>query len=261
MDPVWEEVVEASYRPLSDTSLLVQWAAEDSWTLGLEEADLRVRYCARGMDEAHEADTRGDAEAPYDHYLLQFWPAPPAPDRILKQTARIAAYWHGYAAEQPLPPTPAERAEAERRARLTQGDEERERLLAHARGEWGGRLPSRALRQVGGNVQGLLPFDPALVHALDDAGPPSSVPWPCWRRAGRARWPASAAWTGSLRASPRWTRGVRCRRRSTPRTACGGPWTATRASPTVRWPRRWRPSRRGHPRSGFPRRWPAPRPR
>ncbi|MFJ8079249.1 hypothetical protein ACIQ6Y_01290 [Streptomyces sp. NPDC096205] len=171
LDPVWEEVVEASYRPVSDTSLLVQWAAEDSWPLGLEETDLRVRYCARGMDEAREADTRGDAEAPYDHYLLQFWPAPPAPDRILKQTARTAAYWHGYAAEQPPPPTPAERAEAERRVRLTQEEEEREHLLAHEREEWGGRLPSRALREVGGNVHGLLPFDPSLVHALDDAGP------------------------------------------------------------------------------------------
>lgn len=32
-------------------------------------------------------------------------------------------------------------------------------------------LPSDALRTVGGNVRGLRDFDPALLHALDAAGP------------------------------------------------------------------------------------------
>ncbi|MEV5440644.1 hypothetical protein AB0K80_32270 [Streptomyces sp. NPDC052682] len=170
LDETWEDVVEVSFRPVSDSSTLMEWAGEASWDLGLEQTDYRVRYCARGMDAGHRMDTRLDRPQA-DRYLLQFWPAPPAPDRVLKQTSAIAAYWHAYAREQPPAPTPAERAEAERRARLARERAEEERRLAYDRWYWGGELPSRALREAGGNVHGLLPFDPALVHAIDAAGP------------------------------------------------------------------------------------------
>ncbi|MGV9454842.1 hypothetical protein [Streptomyces sp. NPDC003635] len=171
LDPAWEDVVEVSFRPLSADCSLVEWGGEDSWELDLEEIDFRVRYCARGMDAGNELDTRLDEEPQQDSYLLQFWPAAPAPDRVVKQTSKTASYWHEYAREQPAPPTPAERAEAERLAREAQEREDRERRLAYERWEWGGRLPSDALRGVQGNVRGLLEFDPDLVHALDAAGP------------------------------------------------------------------------------------------
>ncbi|MGW7282637.1 hypothetical protein ACWGIV_31030 [Streptomyces sp. NPDC054844] len=171
LDPAWEDVVEASFRPVSASSALVQWAGEASWELDLEETDYRVRYCAQGLDEAHQQDTRLDDEPQLDCYLLQFWPAPPAPDHVMKQASATAAYWHDYARRQPAPPTPAERAEAERQARLAREQAEEERRLAHERWQWGGRSPSRALREVGGNVRGLLAFDPALVHAIDAATP------------------------------------------------------------------------------------------
>ncbi|GHI04079.1 hypothetical protein AQI88_07660 [Streptomyces cellostaticus] len=167
----WEDVVEVSFRPVSADSALVQWAGEDSWDLDLDETDYRVRYSAKGMDEAHRQDTRLDEEPQLDCYLLQFWPAPPAPDRVLEQTSAMAAYWHDYARRLPPPPTPAERAEAERLARLAQERAKQERQLAYERWEWGGRLPSQALRSVDGNVRGLLDFDPDLVHAIDAAGP------------------------------------------------------------------------------------------
>jgi hypothetical protein len=170
LDPVWEDVVEVSFRPASAGAALVEWAGEAVRELGLREIDYRVRYCARGMDEAHRQDTRMDGQPQMDCYLLQFWPAEPAPDRILKQTSAIAAYCHGYAREQPAPPSPAERAEAERRARLAQERAAEQHRLDCERWEWGGQLPSRALRAVGGNVRGLLSFDPALVHAIDVAG-------------------------------------------------------------------------------------------
>ncbi|MER5834328.1 hypothetical protein ABT116_26675 [Streptomyces sp. NPDC002130] len=171
LDESWEDVVEVSFRPVSGDSALVAWAGEDSWDLGLDETDYRVRYCAIGMDRAGAADTRMDDEPQLDRYLLQFWPAAPAPDRVLKETSRTAAHWHGYARDLPPPPTPAERAEAERRDRLAQETAERERRLARERWQWGGRLPSDALRAVGGNVSGLRDFDPDLLHALDAAGP------------------------------------------------------------------------------------------
>ncbi|MDG9710856.1 hypothetical protein [Streptomyces sp. DH10] len=171
LDPAWEDVVEVSFRPVSADSALVEWGGGASWQLGLEETDYRVRYCAQGMDRASERDVRLDGEPPLDCYLLQFWPAPPEPDRVLKQTSQAAAYWHRHARELPPPPTPAERAEAERQIRLAQETAERERRLAFERWQWGGQPPSQALRDVGGNVSGLLEFDPALVHAIDASGP------------------------------------------------------------------------------------------
>ncbi|WP_240797406.1 hypothetical protein [Streptomyces sp. F001] len=171
LDADWEDVVEVSFRPASGRSVLMQWAGEACWELGLEEADYRVRYLAKGMDQANRRDTRLHDEPRLDSYLLQFWPAPPKPDRVLKQTSQIAAYWHDYARRQPPAPTPAERAEAEHQARLAQEQAEQQRRLAHERWKWGGQLPSQALRTVGGNVRGLLDFDPALLHAIDAAGP------------------------------------------------------------------------------------------
>ncbi|MFE7764693.1 hypothetical protein [Streptomyces sp. NPDC057438] len=171
LDPAWEDVVEVSFRPLSATSVLMEWAGEDAWDLDLEETDYRVRYCATGMDAARKRDTRLDDDPQVDRYLLQFWPAPPRSDQVIRQTSQNAAYWHHFARKQPPPPTPAERAAAEHRARLVRQQAERESLLAHERWEWGGQLPSQALRGVGGNVRGLLPFDPALLHAIDAAGP------------------------------------------------------------------------------------------
>lgn len=120
--------------------------------------------------EARGQDTRLDGQPHVDRYLLQFWPGEPAPDRILKQTAAIAAYWHDYARELPAPPSPAERAEAERRARLARERAAEQRRSALEQRQWGGQSPSRALRAVGGNVRGLVAFDAALVHAIDAAG-------------------------------------------------------------------------------------------
>ncbi|WP_328491752.1 hypothetical protein OHS59_02675 [Streptomyces sp. NBC_00414] len=171
VDPVWEDVVEVSFHPVSERSTLMQWAAEDTWELDLAEISYRVRYCARGMDQGRNKDTRMSEEPQVDSYLLQLWPAPPGPDQVIRQTAEVAAYWHDYARKQPPPPTPEQRAEAERQAREAREKAERERLRAVEQWRWGGRLPSEALRTVGGNVRGLLRFDAALVHALDTAGP------------------------------------------------------------------------------------------
>ncbi|MFI2205397.1 hypothetical protein ACH47Z_32365 [Streptomyces sp. NPDC020192] len=171
LDGGWEDVVEVSFRPVSGETRLVQWAWEDTWELDLDATDYRVRYCAKGMDAARREDTRLEKEPQLDCYLLQFWPAPPAPDRVVRQTSQSAAYWHGYARELPPPPTPAERAEVEHQARLAREQAERESELAYERWVWGGRLPSQALREVGGNVRGLIDFDAALVHAIDAAGP------------------------------------------------------------------------------------------
>ena len=83
------------------------WGGERYWPLDLTETSYRVRYCATGMDEGRELDTRviddedqEDEDRAYDRYVLQFWPAPPAPDQVLRQTSETAAYWHGWVREQ-----------------------------------------------------------------------------------------------------------------------------------------------------------------
>jgi hypothetical protein len=120
LDDVWEEVVEASFTPASARVALVQWAAEHSWDLDLTRTCHRVRYCAIGMDAARAADTRSEDEPKLDRYLLQFWPAAPEPDRVVRRTGEDAAYWHGFASDLPPPPRPptaGEPAEAARPSR------------------------------------------------------------------------------------------------------------------------------------------------
>ncbi|ADB34411.1 hypothetical protein Kfla_5398 [Kribbella flavida DSM 17836] len=104
VDDQWEEIVEASFKPEGD-AVLVTWGGEQRWRLGLASIDHRVRYCGWGMDAGHQADSgSNDDDAPVDRYLLQFWPAAPTPDRVVKQTGAYAAYWHAVASPQP-PPT------------------------------------------------------------------------------------------------------------------------------------------------------------
>ncbi|WP_051798293.1 hypothetical protein [Catenuloplanes japonicus] len=67
------------------------WGEEESWPLPLRTVSYRVRYCATGMDDAAAEPDTDDA---VDRYLLQFWPADPAPDEIVRQGSAHAAYWH-----------------------------------------------------------------------------------------------------------------------------------------------------------------------
>ncbi|MEV0564285.1 hypothetical protein [Dactylosporangium sp. NPDC050588] len=80
----WEDVVEVSFRPATAETWLLQWDMSRSWRLDLEQRDYRARYCAYGWDFA-EGDDDEDSE---EQYLLQFWPAPPAEDRLVRQESR-----------------------------------------------------------------------------------------------------------------------------------------------------------------------------
>ncbi|WP_106614172.1 hypothetical protein [Saccharothrix carnea] len=189
----WEDVVEVSFRPAGPATLYV-WAHEDSWPLDeLEPIDYRVRYCAVGMDDAREVEA---SRTTRERYVLQFWPAPPEPDLVVRQTSEHAAYWHRYARKQPPPPTAEEKAEALRRAR-----EEQERTAAQARLEdeerrWGGRLPSDELRQLGGNALRVLGLDRPLGEAVAEAGPVV--------QRDVARWAARRAFTEAGLADVDW---------------------------------------------------------
>ena len=69
-------------------------AGQAAYPLPLPAGNYRARYCTRGMQDGSDLDTSQDPGQPTDSYSLAFWPAPPAPDQIVKQTSDIAAYWH-----------------------------------------------------------------------------------------------------------------------------------------------------------------------
>ncbi|MBW6435656.1 hypothetical protein KZ829_18095 [Actinoplanes hulinensis] len=93
VDPWWEDVVEVSYQPPGTEVALC--AFEQFVHLTLPRADsLRARFCAEGMDEGAEQDTAFDEDPGPDRYLLALWPAPPAPEAIVRETSDQASYWH-----------------------------------------------------------------------------------------------------------------------------------------------------------------------
>lgn len=169
LDDRWEEIVEVSYTPASDQIGLYGWGGTGEWPLDLDRIDYRARYHGTGMDTAGQATGPSDKSV-VDSYLLQFWPAPVAPDQVLKQTSSAAAYWHDFARKQPLPPTTEERAEAALQAQL-----ERERAEAAAAHEyelrrWGGRLPSDEVQSLGWQAIELARTDRPLLDAVELTG-------------------------------------------------------------------------------------------
>ncbi|MFF7334560.1 hypothetical protein [Streptomyces sp. NPDC008150] len=116
LDDSWEEAVEVSFRPASSRTDLTEWAGTAAYPLDLAETDYRVRYCATGMQAGHDLDTSPDDESVVDRCLLQFWPGPPGPDVLLKQTSTTAAHRRDFARGLPPAPAPAEREREQPRA-------------------------------------------------------------------------------------------------------------------------------------------------
>jgi hypothetical protein len=104
LDGGWEDVVEVSFTAASFVQLSA-WGGAAAHHLDLSPGSYRVRYCACGMDAGRFADTRMDDDGDLDRYLVQFWPAPAAADRVLRQSSDTAAYWHGVARAVPPPTT------------------------------------------------------------------------------------------------------------------------------------------------------------
>lgn len=94
VDPAWDAVVELSLRgggPVRMTG----WAGEGV-VQGpvLADVDLRARYAVRdgqaGSEQFHQG--RGD-EPPAEAYVVQLWPSPPAPARVVRAISPWSQYW------------------------------------------------------------------------------------------------------------------------------------------------------------------------
>ncbi len=96
----WDDVVEVPFV-IEQTELTLS-SFEDSIPVEVPQTGPhRVRYSASAMDAGKELDTPDEGEQTPDRYLLQLWPAPFAPDAIVRETAAIAAYWHRVARGEP----------------------------------------------------------------------------------------------------------------------------------------------------------------
>jgi hypothetical protein len=200
IDPAWQEVVEASFRPLVPGVRIGIWADAPMPLPDLEVRDYRVRFCGSGFD-----NDRAGVTDPPERYLMQFWPSPPAADRVVRQTSGGAAYWHQVAQRTPAPPSAEERATARQRQRAEQErrreQSRREQEARHWGGRWGGRAPdSDSLRDIAPRAVGLARLDRDLVDEIAAAGPDEQRAMAAWaaretcRRAGLAEqaWVAEA---------------------------------------------------------------------
>lgn len=105
----WEDVVEASFVPASPRLRLASCMGDNYDLPGLDTGCHRVRYSAAGMDEARMAEVEAveddPAGEPVDRYLLQMWPAPLAPDKVIRQSDGVAVSMHRGVRALPAPPT------------------------------------------------------------------------------------------------------------------------------------------------------------
>ncbi len=93
-DPRWDAVTELSVRS-GDAVTVTGWAGEGTLAVPAPAGvGLRVRYAVAdgqaGSDQF--ADGRWD-EPPAETYVLQVWPAPPAPAELVSASAPWAQYW------------------------------------------------------------------------------------------------------------------------------------------------------------------------
>ena len=108
LEAEWEEAVEVSLRLSQPFVVVLGWAGESAHEIPVPAPGrYRVRYCASGMEAGREQDTVLEDETAPDRYRLQLWPAPAAPDAILRVTSPIAAYWHSIPATLGPPPARA----------------------------------------------------------------------------------------------------------------------------------------------------------
>ncbi|WP_188488185.1 hypothetical protein [Williamsia phyllosphaerae] len=89
----WDEIVEASWTVESRPWLMGFTDDAPGTVLPISPGTYRIRYCAKNMDAARDADV-GEF---IDSYLITIWPSVIEPDQVIKQTSDIADYWNNQA--------------------------------------------------------------------------------------------------------------------------------------------------------------------
>lgn len=105
IDDNWEEIVDVSFLAPNGYITLMEWAADEGVRMTIPAGSYRARYQGQAMQAGNDLDTNIE-DVPVDRYRLDLWQAPSAPDRIVKQTSPVAAYWHDWAGQH-ADPSPA----------------------------------------------------------------------------------------------------------------------------------------------------------
>jgi hypothetical protein len=166
----WQEVVEASFTPATDSVRLVQWAGTADWPLPLPRTSLRVRYSMSGMEAtgAHQAGRPRTLRC-----LLQFWPAEPQPDVVVRETSAEANVWHRAARRLPAPSEAREEDPEVLRGAVEWAARLRERARGHGSGAGrrSGEAAGARSAAAGGRARKLAALDPSLPASLEAASP------------------------------------------------------------------------------------------
>ena len=94
VDETYGEVVEVPFQRGEEPVALCEWAAEATHNLDLPAGNFRVRYCIDGMDKDYDEASDFDAPLPGQRHLIQIWSSEAKPDKVVKQSSDMAAYWH-----------------------------------------------------------------------------------------------------------------------------------------------------------------------
>ncbi|RZU72175.1 hypothetical protein EV384_0519 [Micromonospora kangleipakensis] len=88
----WEDVLEASFDlPPGRVMRWSTWAGESGGSLAVPPGQYRLRASAVGRDAGVQNEF---ADEVADRYLLELWPAPAAPDAVLRVGSDDARRWH-----------------------------------------------------------------------------------------------------------------------------------------------------------------------
>jgi hypothetical protein len=94
----YEDIVEISYRAQSEYLRIAEWGGEGVHPLPRLPSGAgwyRLRYHGVNMDEGAEVNMLATEDAVVDRYLLQIWPQPESPPRVVKSTSNRLAHWRG----------------------------------------------------------------------------------------------------------------------------------------------------------------------
>ncbi|ABS03842.1 hypothetical protein [Kineococcus radiotolerans] len=92
--PEWEDLVETTFTPQWPEAVLAGCLSDAVCDLYLDQPSYRARFSAQGIDAGRDADVVMADEPLVDHYELVLWPAPPAPDAIVRVGSETARYRH-----------------------------------------------------------------------------------------------------------------------------------------------------------------------
>jgi hypothetical protein len=92
--PAWcEDVVEVSYAH-SGGELVMGGFSDEQVLGGLASGSYRVRLCASGLDQAAVETEEDESQTYSSRHLFQIWPAPHAPDEVLRVGSTFAEEAH-----------------------------------------------------------------------------------------------------------------------------------------------------------------------